>query len=321
MAVNLPDFKGILSHFTQPGKMFSDEISDRLKVIACIEKPHMSHTEELKSTVSQKDWQEVKKVLKASDNDAQLIIWGPEDDIPTALETIEERCKMAFEGVPNETRKSFEDGTTIFERVLPGADRMYPDTDSPPIPLEDSHITEVSSNLPSDIIDRYNQLKKWNVPEDTYTYIFSKNLYPIMERIVKELKMNARLLGTFIGHHLKWVEGQFVKSDEFSYDCIYDLIKFLKKEKLDVMLAGNMLPVLYEHPKMDFESVLTSIGFKRTSKEDITSKIMFLKNKFQDIRVSQDDKDEVNWIMGAIRPLALGNMPLKEVKEIIKNNI
>ena len=34
-------------------------------------------------------------------------------------ETVEERCKMALEGVPVQTRKSFEDGTTIFERVLP----------------------------------------------------------------------------------------------------------------------------------------------------------------------------------------------------------
>ena len=47
MAVNLPGFRGILSHFTQPGKMFADEISDRLKVIACLEKPNMLHSEAL----------------------------------------------------------------------------------------------------------------------------------------------------------------------------------------------------------------------------------------------------------------------------------
>jgi glutamyl-tRNA(Gln) amidotransferase subunit E len=34
LAVNLPAFGGLLSFFTQPGKMFANELSDRLKVIA-----------------------------------------------------------------------------------------------------------------------------------------------------------------------------------------------------------------------------------------------------------------------------------------------
>ena len=54
IAVNLPQFKGILSHFTQPGKMFADEISDRLKVIACIEKPNMTHSETFEPILSMK---------------------------------------------------------------------------------------------------------------------------------------------------------------------------------------------------------------------------------------------------------------------------
>ncbi|MGB3863791.1 MAG: Glu-tRNA(Gln) amidotransferase GatDE subunit E, partial [Candidatus Aminicenantaceae bacterium] len=45
VGVNLPGFKEILSHFTQPGKIFADEISDRIKVIACIERPHLIHSE------------------------------------------------------------------------------------------------------------------------------------------------------------------------------------------------------------------------------------------------------------------------------------
>jgi glutamyl-tRNA(Gln) amidotransferase subunit E len=137
VAVNLPDFKGILSFFTQPGRMFADEISDRLKVIACIEKPNMTHSESLDSDSKSIDFKYISKLLDASDEDAQILIWGPEADIPTALETIEERCKMAFIGVPNETRKSLENGTTMFERVLPGADRMYPDTDSAPISISE----------------------------------------------------------------------------------------------------------------------------------------------------------------------------------------
>ncbi len=319
IAVNLPGFKGILSHFTQPGKMFANEISERLKVIACLEKPNMTHSEAFEPVISENDFKKIKTLLNSGKDDAQIIFWGPEEDMETALETIEERCQMAFECVPNETRKSFEDGTTIFERVLPGADRMYPDTDSPPIPLENEHIENLKKNLPTEIIDRYFQLKKWNVPEDTYTYIFKKNLFPLIERIVNELNINPKFTGTFFGHKLKFVEGHYLPAEEFNYKIIYAMFRYLLKNKLNLKLAEKMLPVVYENPKMDFDSVLSSINFKKVSKESIFSHIPFLKEKFDEIKYADNKKNETNWIMGELSEIAIGNIDLKELSEKIEN--
>ncbi len=317
-AVNLPDFQEILSHFTQPGKMFADEISERLKVIACLEQPNMTHSEELEPSIAENDFEKIRTFLRAKENDAQILFWGPENDIKTALETIEERCLMAFEKVPNETRKSFEDGTTIFERVLPGADRMYPDTDSKPIPLEDEQITTISKQLPSDVVARYQQLKKWQVPEDTFHYIFSKNLYPVMEMIVKDLKVNPILAGTFFGHHLKFIEGHYTCPVRFNYFILFDLFRFLRDNEISHELIRSMLPVLYEHPKMDFESVLTSIRFRRIPKAEILSHIPFLKEKFASIRRSEKKSDEIDWIMGQLRTMAVGNIPLRELQQEVE---
>ncbi len=316
-AVNLPGFKGVLSHFTQPGKMFSDEITDRLKVIACLEKPNMTHTESFRAEVSSRAWDKIRKSLKVEANDAQLIFWGPENDIETALETIEERCKIAFEGVPNETRKSFEDGTTIFERVLPGADRMYPDTDSAPIPLEEEYIEKLKERMPSEVIDRYHQLRDWGIPEDTYTCIFSKNHYPLIERIIKDLNLDPGFVGTFFGHTLKYVEGHYEPAAEFNYCIIFAMFKFITANQLDPEIAKRMLPVVFEHPKMDFASVLTVIKFKKLSKEEILKNIPFLENKFQEVGINQNSKNKKDWIMGQLRNSALGNMPLKELYQSI----
>lgn len=280
----------------------------------------MTHTEEFEPFVTQKEWGEIKKLFKAGPNDAQIIFWGPEDDIETALETIEERCQMAFKGVPNETRKSFEDGTTIFERVLPGADRMYPDTDSPPIPLEEDYIREIEKRLPTEIAVRYNQLKKWKVPENTYTYIFSHNLFPLIQDIVKDLKIDPRFVGTFIGQKLKFVEGHYICGKEFNYTSLFKLFKFLVEQKLDLDIAKKMLPVVFENPKMDFESILTVIKFKRQSEDQVLKNIPFLKNKFQEIGRSKNGENEKDWIMGELRPISLGNVSLsklyKQIDEI-----
>jgi len=317
VAVNLPGFRGILSHFTQPGKMFANELSERLKVISCLELPNMAHSEEFDPLFATVDWDKINILLKPGENDAQIIIRGPEEDIKTALETIEERCRMAFAGVPPETRKSFEDGTTIFERVLPGADRMYPDTDSAPIPLENDYIDLLGQNKPQEVIERYERLKNWNVPEDCFTYIFKKNLFPLIERIVNELDINPSFVGKFFGHAVKWVEGQYKPAAEFDYKIVYAMLRFIKQKNLDFGIARRMLPLVYQYPKMEFESVLTSINFKQVLKEDIVSKIPFLRNKFAEIRLSKGPDVEHNWIMGQLRRQAEGNMGMAELHEAL----
>jgi glutamyl-tRNA(Gln) amidotransferase subunit E len=318
-AINLPGFKGMLSHFTQPGKTFADEFSDRLKVIACIEKPNMAHSELFNQVIEPQHIEKLRKLLKANDDDAQIVVWGPADDMPTALETIEERCQMAFEGVPNETRKSFEDGTTIFERVLPGADRMYPDTDSPPIPLEDGYIDELKKRLPEDIIARYHKLKEWNIPEDTHTYIFRNDLFPLLERIVNELDVPPAFCGTFFGHTLKFIEGHYKPSSAFNYKVIFGLFRFLKEKGLEYELAKKMMPVVYQYPKIEFESVLTTIRYKPVEKNEILDRITFLKQKFNQGRNKNNDQNQHNWIMGQLRAMALGNISLTELSEHLHN--
>jgi len=316
-AINLPGFRKILSHFTQPGKMFGDEISERLKVIACVEMPNMTHSEQFQPLISEDDFGKIRTLLNAGDDDAQIIIWGPEADMKTALETVEERCLWAFKGVPNETRKSFEDGTTIFERVLPGADRMYPDTDSVPIPLKNEYIDDLKNRIPSEVITRYHQLKEWGIPEDTYTYIFKKNLFKIIEKLVNDYKLKPRFAGTFIGHTLKYVEGHYKRSIYFNYEQVCDLFQYITEKNLDVQIAKRMMPVIYEHPKMDFDSVLATLQFKKVSKEEITANIPFMKEKFKQIRISQKPEVELHWIMGGLRKLALGNINLTELTNLI----
>ncbi|MFH1000990.1 MAG: Glu-tRNA(Gln) amidotransferase subunit GatE [Bacteroidota bacterium] len=312
-AVNLPKFNKILSHFTQPGKVFANEISDRLKVIACLEKPNMTHSECLEPMIAEDDFDKIRKILKSDKEDAQLVFWGPAEDIKTALETIEERCLMVFDGVPPETRKSFEDGTTIFERVLPGADRMYPDTDSAPIPLENTHIELLKKELPSDVIDRYNQFKVWGIAEDTYTFLLSSNLFPLILEIKEKLEIDPKFIGHFLGHRFKFIQGQFIQSSHFNVKIIYGLFKYLKDNQLQFDLAEDMLKLLYEHPKMQFDSVLTTIKFKKVEKKQILEQISFLSEKFRQISTDPSPQKSQNWIMGQLRKLALGNISMPEL--------
>jgi len=325
-AINLSGFSGLLSFFTQPGRMFTDELSDRVKVIACIEKPHLTHSEAFApepgvDLLAEGDWRSIRALFNADDGDAQIILWGPPQDIPTALETIEERCRLAFEGIPNETRKSLPDGTTLFERVLPGPDRMYPDTDSAPIHIDDRQIEEIKSRLPVTIGHRLGQLRSWGIPEDAYTYILKRNLVWIIQKIIDDFGLPPKFVGAFFGHTLPHIETTVVPSAEFSYYTIYGLFKFLQARNLEITIAKAMLPDLYAHPKMVFESVLTTIGYRKYTVDDVRALIPVLRAKFAEIRTSRRPDAEVDWIMGNLRMMALGNMALGELRTLVVREI
>jgi glutamyl-tRNA(Gln) amidotransferase subunit E len=315
IAVRMYHCRGLLSHYTQPGHTFADEFSNRLKVIACIEKPNMTHSEAMDQPLDRPFWEKAAAFLKCGDDDAVLILWGPDEDIPTAIETVEERLHMAYTGVPNETRKSFADGTTIFERVLPGSDRMYPDTDSAPIPLTDEYIEKLRKDIPVDISERYRQLREWKIPEDTYRYLLSKNMVPLIESISADYGFDPGYIGRFLGHRYKNLEGKRSAHKNFSHKLIGEMFGFIAAKGLDPEIAFPMLKVLYEHPGMRFESVLTTIGFKPATIEEITEPASYLYAKFNQERKSQDREASINWLMGQLRKQATGNVPMEHLSE------
>jgi glutamyl-tRNA(Gln) amidotransferase subunit E len=321
VAMNLPHFKGILSSFTQPGKMFADELSERVKVIACLERPNLIHSEEFKPVLVEVEFGTLRRLLGSNDDDAQLLIWGPNDDIKTAIETIEERCRLAMAGIPNETRKSFPDGTTIFERVLPGPDRMYPDTDSAPISIPQQLIEEKKKNLPLDVVDRFRQLAEWHVPDDVVPYLLRRNLVGLIERIVQECKQEPRFVATVFGHQLKHIEGKLPLASGFTYKKIYGMFVFANERKIEREILREMVPVVFEHPNMAFESVLITLDYHQHSLEDILSYVPALKRKFREIKKSSSPLAEVDWIMGHLRKRALGNVPLRELRALVEKEV
>ena len=321
IAVNLPKFQGILSFFTQPGQSFADELIGRLKVIACVEKPNMVHSEEIEPVLNHGHWHEIATMLDGTEQDAQLVIIAPADDIPTALDVIEERCRLAMTGVPNETRKGLPDGTNIFERVLPGPDRMYPDTDSAPVSIDESLIQERARTLPIGVADRISQLRAWKVPEDTFPYLLRRNLVGLIERIVKDCEQDPIFVASVLGHTLKHVEGNMCRIGGFDFEEVYDLFKFGKQKKLFDEILKPMVPVMYESPHMDFESILTTIDFQPDTMNQICAQIPNLKQKFSEIRTSKEPGAAARWIMGVLRSRAIGNVCLEELRAAVEKEL
>ncbi|MGD2070843.1 MAG: Glu-tRNA(Gln) amidotransferase subunit GatE [Gemmatimonadota bacterium] len=147
LAVRLPGFAGVLGRPLQPGCTFADELAERVRVIACpVHRTFLTHTDRPEA-LGEAHWRELRRAIGADSDDALVLVWAPEEDARTAAREVLVRAREAFQGIPAETRQARGDGTTGFERILPGPDRMYPDTDTPPLPIEDTLVKEVRLGL------------------------------------------------------------------------------------------------------------------------------------------------------------------------------
>jgi glutamyl-tRNA(Gln) amidotransferase subunit E len=82
-------------------------------------------------------------------HDAFVLVAAPAREAGVrALAAVRERAREALAGIPSETRDPLPDGRTRYSRPLPGRDRMYPETDVPPMPVSADRLAALRAALP-----------------------------------------------------------------------------------------------------------------------------------------------------------------------------
>jgi glutamyl-tRNA(Gln) amidotransferase subunit E len=192
--VNLKGFSGILSFPTQTGRVFSREISDRVRVISCLTRsPNILTSESTEESIESLAGNRIRKAVNATSRDALVLVWGDTKDVTSAVTEIKIRAKEATMGVPSETRQAMIDSTNGFERILPGADRMYPDTDLPPLEITEKRLNKLENNVPEQLWKREKKYRKMGIPEHLIIKIASSPLAIIFEYVTSKLKISPIL--------------------------------------------------------------------------------------------------------------------------------
>lgn len=96
------------------------------------------HSDEMPGALSEQETSKVSKYLDVGGGDAFVLIAAPAADARVAAEAITARIEQVRDsGVPADTRLATPAGQTRFMRPRPGAARMYPETDVPPVVLDE----------------------------------------------------------------------------------------------------------------------------------------------------------------------------------------
>jgi len=188
--VVLRGFRDLLSWQTQTNTRFSREISDRVRVVACLTKlPNIVHSDSSSETISSAEWLTVRKAVKATKDDTLVVVWGSREDAKTGAQEIAIRAREAATGIPSETRQALRDGTNGFERILPGPNRMYPDTDLPPKQVTAERLETIRRRLPVPIWTRESWYRQIGVPADVVEPLAASRLAGLFEVLVKDWKI------------------------------------------------------------------------------------------------------------------------------------
>lgn len=140
MAVLLEGFEGLVGREIQPDRRLGTEFSDRAKKRGA---GGVFHTDELPAYgITESEVEALREAVDAGDRDAVALVADYPDVAESAIKAVVERAREALEGVPEETRDANHDGTSSYLRPLPGAARMYPETDVYPVELGEIEVEE-----------------------------------------------------------------------------------------------------------------------------------------------------------------------------------
>ena len=157
-AIKLEGFAGLIGKEIQPGRRLGSEVSDYAKKCGV---GGLFHTDELPAYgVSLQELAALKEKCQASLEDAVVIVADTPKKCACAMKQIAHRAALAIMGIPEETRKMLEDGSTSYMRPLPGAARMYPETDVMPVLITESYwqdlaLPEILTEKASRFIQEY----------------------------------------------------------------------------------------------------------------------------------------------------------------------
>ena len=240
--VVLKGFLELLHWQTQTNTYFSKEISDRVRVIACLTTiPNMIHSDSKGDTITSSEWQKVRKATGAKEDDTMVIVWGSEEDTTTAVNEIIIRAKEATIGIPSETRQALSDGTNGFERILPGADRMYPDTDLPPKQIPDETIQRIKSWLPEHFWVREKWYKELKIPADTIAELSISPYAELFKRAVNEWNINPTFAAVMLIQFLKRLRKKGYDTDILNEESLSEILQAYRDGKIT---RDGILPLL-----------------------------------------------------------------------------
>ncbi|MFW9796593.1 MAG: Glu-tRNA(Gln) amidotransferase subunit GatE [Candidatus Thorarchaeota archaeon] len=319
-AVRLPGFVDLLGIEVQPNRRLGTELSDYAKFWGGV--GGIFHTDELpKYGITDTDVSKMREMLKATEQDAIVLVASTKDQCQDALEAVVNRAREAVKGVPAETRTPLPDGTSKYARPRPGSSRMYPETDVRPVKITESLLKRIRKNMPETIENREKRfIKEYELsPDLAYQITRSQNL-DLFEQIVKETKVSPTMIAATLENTVVSLHRDQVPTENLSDSHFLEIFQAISQKAVSSEAIPTILTFLANQPKATIEAAIesTGIGLATSSEvEDVIKRIVTERESF----IREQGERSVGGLMGIAMKELRGKADGKTVKELLEKEV
>lgn len=323
LAQKLPKMKGILGVELMPGRRFGTELADYARFFGDVK--GLFHSDELPGYgITKEEVLKIAEMLGADlSADAFVVIVDEESKARKSILAVVDRIKAAFAGVPKETRMALPDGTTKFLRPQPGAARMYPETDVPPIVIDERMLRNAEKYVPQTPDAKKNYyMSTLGLSKALAEQMISYEKIDFFEELVEEFK--SKVEPTTIASVLL-ITMPALKREGFNVDAINDktierVFNLLYENKIAKESIELLLKELSKSPEKDPYELAKELNLIMMTKEDVSEYLDKLVES--NLNLIRDKREKaINVLMGKAMKELRGRAPGSIVMELLKEKV
>ena len=313
IAVRLPGFKGVMNG--DSGKLrLGSEMAQRARTKGV---KGIFHSDELPNYGIEQDYVDRLRDFLGMNGeyDAFVICAAKEKKAVDALQMAVERANEAMVGVPEETRDPLPDGTSKYSRPLPGAARMYPETDVPPINISRERMEQVRNNLPElpeEIEARL--VKQYGINAQQARQMVRQDHTDLFERLC-QIEGMASIAATTLLNTYGELETSGIDTSSFDEARMVGLFAMLGESKF----AKEALPAILREmgtTGCDAEKAVKKLGLESVDESEAVAIIAKIVNERADY-VREKGMGAIGGLMGPVMGALRGKLDGKRANEIL----
>ncbi len=321
LAVLLPGFAGFTGREVQPGRRIGTEFSDRAKTSGV---GGIFHTDELPNYgITAEEVKMMREVLGAGDNDAVVMVADLEVRARGAMESVLIRARETLEGVPEETRRALPDGNSSYLRPLPGAARMYPETDVPQVEISEGHFGSIG--IPELLTERAKRFEsEYSLHRELSEKIVYSAYLPLFEEMMQRFKDNPNISATLVVRTLTGMLPELkrdgVEIDKLE-DCHFiDIFSLIADDGILKEAIDSLLRAISKEPSLSAKEAALKLGIGGI---DINLVEKFIDNMIEERRdfVKEKGPAAVGPLMGVVMAEFRGKVDGKILSETLKHKV
>jgi glutamyl-tRNA(Gln) amidotransferase subunit E len=320
LAVKLPRFDGLLRRELAPGMRLGAEMADIAHFWG--RAGGIFHSDEMPAyRITEEEMDRLKRFMKAGPRDAVVFVADTLENATDALKGVTQRARDALKGVPEETRGAKPDGTTRYLRPRPGAARMYPETDVPPIRLSEGYLGKLRACLPELPEQRLKRLmEEYNINQKLARQVLDSEYGVLFEVIVRETGVSATVVAATLTETLKALKREGIEVEKITDEQIREVFRLVSSGETVKEAIPEIVGWLSKHDGAAVRDAIEGLGLGMISREELELMIEDLLKEHRGL-VEERGKEAFGVLMGMVMERVRGRVEARLVSGVLRKRL